>query len=641
MMLSLLLGGVFAIEEPNEDEFPSICGDNLENPNDWECFVSRTTVRRGMNWLEGTWGETDARNAGQDLYLKIYQKTKVNPVSLAVKKTAERYGIQAEQMNVIVQGNLGPILERNPSLRFEDAQRIYNQMMSTYRDIYNSESVKASTAAEIEPLEIFANGSTAEGGFDLVNDLNNIERILFNRFDEVTIAQEGSGGGLGGGRSNSADFNGVGGRIPLYVPNLNLGDLDRSGDTAGGEAGDDAEVEGNGGDSTDNSKIEECQQKMVMTRSAGPNNPTFLGSVNPNQCFVPGSGNQAYYEYLCTQGVDPDDYSDSEDGNGGEGDSETGEGDQNQCVPADEVCDGRDNNCNGQVDENPICQIRGGIDANSLLPTAQLSASEIKAIETPLAAADWKKPGICDDVACITVEFIKGTVKPNAAVNYKVTDNCIDCHVSYINAQMEETVKHHLVPSKLTGNLFETSQCKKANLLALGAIGMNVIVSTVPMPTPPRDNLINGGDIAKEWELYAAANGFWKYSDLLAQKAKNRKGSNPQPVLTPPLTDAERAILEGIQAVEVSSESPVPYSQEHLLNKAVEIQNSQNDQKQAAITDVVIAKEVAGPVGLADALDDEMKAMNAVFSNILQMLENLNEKNTGACTNLQQKQACQ
>lgn len=75
---------------------------------------------------------------------------------------------------------------------------------------------------------------------------------------------------------------------------------------------------------------------------------------------------------------------------------------------------------------------------------------------------DWTRSLPCGDVFCITVELVDGNDDPVATGNLAPTDNCVACHIAYINQAMTATTDHSLVPGKVSKNWFEDATCKEA-----------------------------------------------------------------------------------------------------------------------------------------------------------------------------------
>ena len=139
----------------------------------WECPTFWTSPVE--SWLQGAvsnddkgldWGTsfTSGKSKspgvfiGKDLYLIIYKDVHTDPIADAVKATAEQYGLPPDRMFLILGGDLTPIMDRAPTMRIEDATRIYNQMIATYNDRKDSADLEADIRTKITPREIFADG---------------------------------------------------------------------------------------------------------------------------------------------------------------------------------------------------------------------------------------------------------------------------------------------------------------------------------------------------------------------------------------------------------------------------------------------------------------------------------------------------
>lgn len=100
---------------------------------------------------------------------------------------------------------------------------------------------------------------------------------------------------------------------------------------------------------------------------------------------------------------------------------------------------------------------------------------------------DWARSLPCGEVFCITVDLISETEDPT--VEYVDTDNCIACHLSFINQRMSQTLDGGLVAGKVSMNWFEDATCKEA-----GAVNLDLNIFTVAMPIDldPGDDIDEG-----------------------------------------------------------------------------------------------------------------------------------------------------
>lgn len=567
----------------------------LEDPN---CRVTsrieyalRGAGNKGLDWGQ-SFGATDPKEVGQNMYLMIYQKTQSNTLSDAINATAAQYGLPPERMSLILGGNIKPILERSPLMRVEEAVNIYNQMIATYNEKKDSLQLEATIKAKVEPNEMFADNDLDNSGFDLINDLNNIEIILFKKNDLVTFGapyegEEGTGESTGTSTASSTGTPATPGEIPVDI----------SGPPPGGTGGEEESAATGGGPG------EKPQNPFAQTDE--DKSGVFAGGINPNQCFANQDLDKALENFVdeaakndklkSTFKPKPD--QPAEDGQGtGSTTSGTGGADIDVDVPIVE-----DNSANQEVPEAP--------------------------------PGDYSSPSLCDDIICISLEFIE---KP-ATASFSSSDNCIQCHVQFINEALKKTISHSLIPAKATGNLGESGLCKNASGDALGAIGMNISINVVPVVTPPKDDLMTVGNIADEWDKFAAQNGAWNYNETKRRQAASKSGNTtPQ---APIMSDLERMLI-----VEIAN-APDGQNLATSMAKASDSYVAQQKKEAQEMLVAEIAKDAFNEVDTLKALEDEMKQMNKYFDGFQKQIRTLLEdvpglSSTKACVKLKEKKVC-
>lgn len=541
----------------------------------------------GLDWGDN-FGSTDPEEVGQNLYLTIYSKTQSNTLGDAIHATAEQYGMPPERMSLILGGDITPILERSPTMRIEDAVRIYNQMIGTYNSRKSSADLQASISAKIVPNEIFADGDVDNSGFDLIHDLNNIEIILFQKNDLVSfggsLADSGGGGGAPVPDASGQATDPLTG-VPIPI--------DLTGTTGQPNQPPPAKP-----------KVENPFKATIEDKSA-----IFTGGgINPNQCFPMTNLDQALDKFAEAASTNP--------------------GLKSSFVkPATQST--KSGTGSGAAGGGGVT----GSDLNIPVPIVDsVPASTIPVVPAP--AGDYTTPPICDEILCVSIDFVEAPATPA----YTSTDNCIQCHVQYINESMQKTIAHSLIPAKATGNLGESGLCKNAAGTALGAIGMNINLSLVPIITPPKDDLTQLGNISDEWNKYAEKNGFWNYSEK--QTRKKQAEATGKPVdNSPVMSETERMLeVELLNAPDGASQSDImaATSAAYLAVQAAQTQE---------MLTLEISKDAYGAVDTLKALDDEMKAMNNYFDGFRKQFLTLLEDVPGlisskACVKLNGKKEC-
>lgn len=573
-----------AAEEDSKEQSCNV----LEDPN---CRVTarleyalRGAGNKGLDWGQ-SFGATDPKDVGQNMYLMIYQKTQTNTLSDAIKATAAQYGLPPERMSLILGGNITPILERSPLMRQDEAVRIYNQMIATYNEKKDTLQLEASIKAKVEPNEMFADNDVDNSGFDLINDLNNLEIILFKKNDLVTFGgtYDGEDSGDEEATGSTTDPTTGGTTSPGEIP------VDISGPPPSGSTTDE---EGGDGDKPQNPFDQSDEDKSSV----------FAGGINPNQCFANQDLDKALDKFV----------------------DEAAKNDKLKSTykPKDENTDGQNDGATTGT---------GGADIDVDVPIVDDTAADQEVPAAP--PGDYSSPSLCDDIVCITLEFVK---KPAEAA-FSSSDNCIQCHVQFINEALKKTISHSLIPAKATGNLGESGLCKNASSTSLGSIGMNISINVVPVVTPPKDDLMTVGNIADEWNKFAAQNGAWNYNEKERRRLEAAKSGKTDP--TPIMSDLERMLI-----VEIANAKD-GQSIAESMSKASNSYNTQKQQEAQEMLVAEIAKEAYGEVDTLKALEDEMKQMNKYFDGFQKQIRTLLEdvpglSSTKACVKLKEKKVC-
>lgn len=561
------------------------------------CF-RRESADDNTDW--GTsFGATDPAEVGQDLYLMIYEKTEGAALDEALQATAKQFGMTEPKVRTILGGDITPILEKQPGLYVDQAERMYRNIYDSYQRHKEKADLRAQVRAQIEPNEIFVNDDLDDSGFDLVNDLNNIEQILFQKNEDITIGGSGSSGGdddeggeqNGSGSSGSSSGNGNStSETPI--------DTSGVGPVVGGS--------GNGGA---NQNIENAFAADDEAQSAL--DESFFGGINPNQCFTDNDFSEQLDEFAVNSANNSEQYpnQNQQNQNNNEGENQQNTTSGNGAIAPDSV----DNWLNPQ-----------------LPPDSPTSANPV----LPSAPADWSKPPLCNDIICITLEMISEPVTPTFAED----DNCIVCHLQYINDKLQKTISHNLIPAKATGNLGESSLCKDASGTSLGSVSLNIAFTAVPIVTPPKDDLVNLGNITDEWNQYAARNGAWNYGEK-NRRAEDAEKNGTELDTSPIMTRNEREYLVAIATVSENTKQSEIYEK---TNKEIIYQTS-TEAYEVAVAG--IAKDAFGRASVYDTLLEEMDGMNNFFEGFRKLMQSLNEDVPGmnsskSCSLLMEKKEC-
>ena len=458
------------------------------------------------------WNDVFSRpENSQNLYQLIYMKYQVYPEKDALKEVAQAYGLTKFEAKAAVAGNVDVILNNDTirlseslELRQNDAYIILDNLQSDYRDMSEMFELEQEIDASITPSAIFANGDITDSGFDLVYDLSIIEEILFVETSETLagqpFAQELSSPYLPTEAEQTTGTY-VGSENAIGVLTFPL------------------EEESNGG-----AFINENGETVINIGD----DEIELDVLDEDICPPEEEGLLASLEEFDDLAQDDEGSDGDENDEGGDGSDDSGGNDED--VGDDDEDDYNIVDENGEINpaladdwskqwcpglEDPTKSAVGGSAAagavanfSSLGDVENLYVQGVfEAIgegDTDFsilpdgvgAAATYEEEGVTANASiCLTTEYVYETLS-----SYQPGDSCILCEVEKINAILDETVSHSLVPNKVTGNLMESAKCKDS--YKLSGIDMQFIAIAAPIATPSDSEAIFGKNGIEEWNKF-------------------------------------------------------------------------------------------------------------------------------------------
>ena len=535
-----------------------------------------------------TFGKTDPKDVGQDLYENVLNMTKVSPDQKAFKNTAGAFGTTESNMVRIMNNDLGPILDKNPYLTQDQAAKKMITIQQKYQEEKEIFAFKADIEAAVTPNEMFANGDTSDSGFDLINDLDNIQKILFNKSDKIDVGgafNESSSGGVG----TSGGPGTPGSKTPAKSPSPSEG----TGSTSSALTDD-------GTPPSDESSA-----------SAGASKTSGLGEKpsaadNPNICFADDTLDKALKDFDSKKSTDSN-YKETpttstpKSGTGGSGTGSGSDSGENTGSTSDALTSPT------EFDYQPPA-----------VPPA-----------APAPAGSWLDDLPCGEVLCIQVNFIKKT-----ASAYVDSDNCIACHVEKINEKLKETINHSLIPGKATGNLLEPGICKQATADLFAKAGIRFHAVAKPVLTPTNDDLIYGTSMVDEWEKFVNT---YKPYPFYEKKIPNPKDPEQDPFVPSVADTAAKAA-----AAYASPATTLPQ-----VNNSIQqaVKGSQKAVSQAAaVAEVSLQSDT--DAGFFQSIRRELEQMNYFFDSFQNILHRINSQvgdlnEEHPCENLPNIKECQ
>lgn len=547
-----------------------------------------------------TFGKDKPEDVGQDLYKNILGMTRVAPEQKAIKNTAGAFGTTEGNMNRLLNNDFGPILDKSPYLTQDEAIKKMVEIQKRYQDEKDIYDIQSDIDAATMPNEIFQNGDTSDSGFDLINDLNNIENILFKKMDPIDIGgafDASSSGGSGTTGAPGTPGSKTGPTSPVSGPSSGSGSTGTSSSalTASGSASGSTGPGGSGA-GADASGLGE---KPSATE-------------NPNICFADGALDKALEDFDSKKTTDshyketptaPKTGGDTgSDGSGGSGGGGGGGNDEKTGTTSSAL------SAPGEFDFNP--------------PASQGPAQ-------PAPADNWLKAPPCTDVLCIQVNFVKA---PASA--YVDSDNCIACHVEKINEKLKYTINHSLIPGKATGNLLEPGICKQATADLLRSVNIRFYAVAKPVLTPTNDDLIYGSNITDEWDKFVNTYKPFPFYEKNVPDPKDPK----KDTFAPDVTD--RAVKSAVAyATPDTSISSVNRSVQQQIQGAKD-----NISRAAAVVEPALQSDTDS--SFYQSIRRELEQMNQYFQSFQDIIHRLHEKvgdvdEDHACVVLNENKQCQ
>lgn len=527
-----------------------------------------------------TFGATNPEDIGKDLYLTVYDKTELIPENEANSELAKKFAVTDGEMKRIRSGNYDIIADKKPGLTQDELLSKVVEIQTEYNWRKEMIELKAQVQASVEMSELFANGDLDDSGFDLINDLTIIEELLFLHTSPIDIGASytsTSGPGLApvgqAGGTQAAVSGPEGIKLPPGAGTTSAA-LEEGG-AAEGAAG-----------------LTEAQKAAGM--GAG-------GGVNPNACFAGDGFGDALADFEEKSQTDPN-YKD---------------GSAAQKAQEQQAGAGQTPDSQLQLDLDDILPAQPGPDLSNLQPAP---------------ADNWLDDKLCNEVFCLTVNFVE---KP-ATSSYANSDNCIACHVEKINDVLKTVITHSLVPTKAPGNLGESAQCKKAIADALGLINMNFYAISMPVKTPPNDDLIFGTSVEDEWREFCEQTAFFPFDACKTpeqRKEEIQEEYEPEPIL------ADRAAKKAL------SETPDDATQEDVIQRVNDTITTYDLQRVTATSKLEQQQQSDEASVFYHPLRIEIDQMNYYFSRIQDILHSLHEPvatipGPQACTSIKNKEEC-
>lgn len=458
------------------DENPVAFGEDAVSG--WENYQAWT--QENLSWKNIF---SNVSTPGKDLYKFVGTNLLKKPDKEAVKVIASIYHLTEQEADKAIKGSIAVLLNNTATpkrMTTEQAYKMQKDIKDDYESFKELFDIKQEIDTAVTPTEMFSNGDLQDSGFDLIYDLNVIEKIMFNDVTEVT-----SGKPLTEDEGNVKSFIDAmpitpkPKKEPAYSSKTVAitstvdanGNVQQAAEIKIGDEVIDAEI-GEDVCPANNPLADALDQFNDKNPPGSEHNPNGAagGPAGPGG---PGAGNQP-------------------GGNNQPGQNPAGAGAGVTPAQSDEWGSGF---CGAEPD-NPEAP-------------AFISLSG----EQGGAAAGAQSFGFSVNVAlCIKVEMIKEKAVATSS------SSCVQCEVDKINKAFNETLSHSLIPNKTTGNIMESATCKKS---FSSLLDFKVHLVGNPLPADPADDLIFGKNILAEWNKFVdryKPSGFGKWDKDTAEE---------------------------------------------------------------------------------------------------------------------------
>jgi len=472
----------------NDDHWHKTVTDAMQKWTDWE-----DNFKRDSSW-KSVFG--DLKNKVPNLYYFVVGKVENQPHKKAIEIIAQNYALDFKSAEAAVNGSLTALMKSkkvNTARSYNDASALLIQVKKDYDEYKELFDIQSSLELSVGPLEIFANGNIQDSGFDLIQDLTDIEKILFKDTTKPSV---------GGPWELSLDS--------PYVqePGDVIGESPSGAPPVAPPSPTDV--------SQPVSPIKVSEDKKSATFKIG-DQEVAAEVLAEDICPTPDPVKAATDNF---DKENPNKKKPLAQKNGEGPGSVPGGGEGGGAVPLEKSDNGTPIAPEEGIPPAPAHDYASSFCSN-VVPPDNGSASDANfsigsiagGASTGGASYGVNKPGMALKVGiCISLDLVWKTVS-----SYNASDSCIKCEIEKMNEIFTKFLAHGLGPGKTTGNIFESPTCKKT-LISIDMIDMKFMAIGNPIPIPKGDDATFGGNAAVEWNKYVQKQSGW-WNDAETQKS--------------------------------------------------------------------------------------------------------------------------
>lgn len=523
---------------------------------------------------------------GKDMYLEFYYRSQWGSFDKAIEVVADQSGYTSHEVQAIIQGSTFPITNADPRSTKQD---VLNQAKEII-DLYNREKAlldfQEAIDADVGSSTLFSNGTTSDSGFDLIVDLNIIEKVLFNT-------------------SGTVDS-------PLVMETKLL--------------------------AADQETVKPSANRSLEGLLAAVSSDVSADELNPAVCYADDDLAAAIAEFdnanqnddlADEDGVEDDGDNQDDRDNGDNGDNGNNDDqDQQENGDGDDTDEGRDRDDGDDEDDEDRDDDSGGEEDTPAPGHETIVEREREFIDQEIAAAaadDWSVPNLCGDIFCIQINFVT-----EQASGYKDEDNCIACHVEKMNDLLNETLANDLAPKKVPGNLLEPNFCKEG-VLPINAGLFDVVFLKNPLPAPEKgeENMKQQGSFKKNAQNYVQSRTSFDFmnvtEDELGPAAQSQQIAGVEDELL--AAQQRNRTLEGRPIAEIQSRT------QGLID-------SRKRDLSEAVSEYETVVNLNNQMSYFKEMDIQMSSMLSYFENYFDVLDKITQADDNVCEALKEKNFC-
>jgi len=359
-----------------------------------------------------------------DLYLTIHKKIKEGSMDITLRNIANEYSLSQDEAKSIVYGNGIAKAETHP-----EAARLTQEIKIKFTEELTLHEYASDLFDEIAPAEIFANGNLSDSEFDLVSDFNIVEVLLFGsnaKIDDFCTPPAGS--------------------AKKEIINITL-------------------------DAKPKTKQENPETKTSTQATGNSGGPSI--APTPPEITIGSGAPQTKTDAFTQPGfqINPQI---------GTGVTSQAESDMNAGGATPPSCEYKNTKLKlenySSFFKSSWQKLTAFLYSFTNIGEIIIAKAETDKLETVDSTEELQEPIPCDGIFCLDINFINR----KSTLSFPEEENCISCHITYINENLSEVISSSIVPNFANGMLFGTGICPGA-LTDIG-LDFNFRIETRPIP---------------------------------------------------------------------------------------------------------------------------------------------------------------